>query len=184
MEGSAKYNRYSNPTYLMKERKNNLFISSTMDYFAFFVPLILVSVFLFYRVFYLLFKFEISKYLRPYSFKLIVFELLIQNNVQYFAFLGFRSLDTSFSTNFPFKLLIALGIIMLFFTLLASTMSYFIYYVQYSKLARYFLVNMFRFPSSYALMIVMYGIRPFMKGAAHAFLYENWEIQIWTLTGI
>ena len=97
------YNRYSNPTYLDIERKNNLFIDSTMDFFVFFVPLTLVSVFLFNRIFYLLFNYEISKYLRPYSFLLIIFELLIQNNVEFFTFLSFRSMEISFSLNFTSK---------------------------------------------------------------------------------
>ena len=48
-------------------------------------------------------------------------------------------------------------------------------------MARYFLVNLFRFPSSYALMIIMYGLRPFFKGVVHAVLFENWELQIWLL---
>ena len=73
---------------------------------------------------------------------------------------------------------------MLFITIVGSFSAYFIYYIQYKKLARYFLANLFRFPTSYALMIVMYGIRPFCKGAAHALLYDNWLIQIWTLIAI
>lgn len=63
-------------------------------------------------------------------------------------------------------------------------MSYFLYYCEYGKLARYFLANLFRFPSSYGLMIITYGIRPFLKGAIHGLLYENWEAQIWSLMGI
>ena len=75
------YNRQSNPTYMAEERKNNLFVGSTMDYFAFHVPLTLFIVFLFNRVFHLLFNFKISSVFRPYSFWWILFEFLIQNNV-------------------------------------------------------------------------------------------------------
>ena len=174
----------SNPTHLKKERKNNLFIENTMNYFAFFVPMSLVVVFLFNRIFYCLFNYEISKYLRPYAFWWVLFEIMIQNNVQYFAFLGFRSFDTSFSVDFACKNYITLGIIMLFFTLLGTCASYFIYYSEYGKLARYFLVNLLRFPSSYILMTIMYGFRPFLKGVIHAVLYEHWEMQMWMLTGV
>ena len=62
------YNPYSNPTYLRKERKNNLFVSSTMDFFSFFVPLTLVMVVLFNRLFYCLFDYEVSFIFRSYSF--------------------------------------------------------------------------------------------------------------------
>ena len=57
IEQVDRYNVQSNPTYLDKERKGNLFIASTMDYFAFHVPLILLVVFVFNRVFYCLFNF-------------------------------------------------------------------------------------------------------------------------------
>ena len=50
-----RYNPFSNPTYLVKERKNNLFVSSTMDFFSFFLPLTVVLVILFNRLFHLLF---------------------------------------------------------------------------------------------------------------------------------
>ena len=122
------YNAFSNPTYLKKERKNNMFIKSTIDYFSFFVPMSLAIVFIFNRIFYCLFDYEISKYLRPYAFSWVLFEIMIQNNVEYFAFLGFRSLDTSFSIDFPSKGYQTLGIIMLFFTLIGSISSYIIYY--------------------------------------------------------
>ena len=149
------------------------------------VPCTLIIVFLFYRIFYLLFDYEISKYFRPYSFSLIAFEMLIQNNVEFFSFLGFRSLTKiSFAFNFISKLMINLGIVMMFITVIGAVSSYFVYYYRYKKLAKYFLVNMFRFPSSYGLMIVVYGLQPFFKGAIHAILYENWYYQIWGLMGL
>ena len=73
---------------------------------------------------------------------------------------------------------------MMFFTFIGSVGCYFIYYCEYGKLARYFLVNLFRFPSSYVLMTIMYGFRPFLKGAIHAVLYDHWVIQMWMLIGV
>ena len=140
--------------------------------------------FILYKIFFLIFNYEISKYLRPYSFLLIFFDLVIQSNVEYFTFLGLRTLITSFSFNYISKFLILIGIIMMFITVLCSISSYFLYYYKYGKLGRYFLVNLFRFTSSYPLMVIMFGIRPFLKGAVHALVYDNWFIQIWTLMGI
>ena len=81
MEEVPPYNPYSNPTYLRKERKNNLFVSSTMDFFSFFVPLTLVMVVLFNRLFYCLFNYEVSFVFRSYAFWWILLELLIHNNI-------------------------------------------------------------------------------------------------------
>ena len=75
------YNPYSNTVYMMKERKNNLFISSTTDYFVFFLPATIILMFLLNRLFHCLFNNSISRYLRPYSFWWMLFELLFQGNV-------------------------------------------------------------------------------------------------------
>ena len=174
----------SNPTYLDKERKGNLFIASTMDYFAFHVPLIVLAVFVFNRLFYCLFNFKLSIFFRPYSFWWMLFEMLVQGNVEMFTFLALRNCLTPYSFDLPSKLLQVLMLVMFFLVVLASYASYFLYYQQYRKLARYFLVNMFRFPSSYALMVVLYGLRPFLKGAVHALLYDHWQLQMWLLFGV
>ena len=62
--------------------------------------------------------------------------------------------------------------------------SYQLYYDSYAKLARYFLSNMYRFKSSYILMTLTFGVRPFLKGIVHALLFEHWLAQIWALIGI
>ena len=62
--------------------------------------------------------------------------------------------------------------------------SYQLYYDCYAKLARYFLSNMYRFKSSYILMTLTFGVRPFLKGIVHALLFEHWLAQIWALIGI
>ena len=68
--------------------------------------------------------------------------------------------------------------------LLVTICSYIGYYYQYGKFARYFLSNMYRFPSSYVLMSFVYGARPFFKGVVHALFFERWILQIWLLIGI
>lgn len=149
-----------------------------------YTPLTLILVLLWNKVFYLLFNYRISSYLRPYSFWLIVADILIQNNIEFFTFLGLRSLDTMFSFNFSTKALNAFSIIFIFIIISCVAYSYLLYYYKYGKLARYFLVNMFRFRSSYVLMIITYGVRPFLKGVIHAMFFEEWELQLWLLTGI
>ena len=74
-----------------------------------------------------------------------------------------------------------LAIGMFFLVFVGSFTIYGHYYAVYRKMARYFLVNMFRFPSSYYLMTLCFGVRPFLKGAIHALLYENWVLQIYLL---
>ena len=76
------------------------------------------------------------------------------------------------------------SIVFMFILILVTICSYSGYYYQYGKLARYFLSNMYRFKSSYVLMTIVFGIKPFLKGFVHAMFFENWFLQIWLLIGI
>ena len=78
----------------------------------------------------------------------------------------------------------AFTFLFMFVVILCTLCSYLAYYYQYGKLARYFLSNMYRFKSSYVLMTVVYGVKPFLKGAVHALFFEMWDLQIWFLLGI
>ena len=111
-------------------------------------------------------------------------EILIQRNIEFFTFLGFRNFKTMFHFDIASKLLVTLNMLMFFLTLIVTFHSYFHYYSEYGRLAKYFLANMFRFPSSYALMIIVYGLKPFAKGIIHAMLYEEGVAQIWPLLGV
>ena len=73
MKEVRKFNPYSNIRYMEESRNNNALLDNLMDYLVFSIPLTLVMWFLHYRIFYCLFDYEVSKYLRSYSFCLILF---------------------------------------------------------------------------------------------------------------
>ena len=166
-----KYNAFSNENYLFESRNNNFLLDSVLDFFMFYIPLSILLIFLWNRLFFLLFRFEISKFLRPYSFWLIIFDILIQNNIEFFTFLSFRAIETMFSFDFFTKFINCFTMIFFFIVVVCVTLSYLLYHYKYGKLARYFLSNMYRFPSSYILMIFIFGVRPFLKGVVHALLF-------------
>ena len=163
-----RYNPYSNKKFMAESRSTNLLLDNLFDFLLCSVPLILAMEFLFYRIFYCLFNYEISKFLRPYSFCLVLVELIFQNNLEYITFLTFRSFQLLFFFDGGAKTMQALTILFGLTILLVTICSYLCYYYQYGKLARYFLSNMYRFKSSYVLMTITFGIRPFFKGLVHA----------------
>ena len=179
-----RFNAYSNIKYMNESRKNNVLLDNIFDYIVISVPLTLILWFIYYRAFYCLFEYEVSKYLRAYSFCLILFDLLIQGNIEYFTFLAIRALDVFFSFSVSSIFFSILTIFCAFIVFGCTICSYWTYYYQYHKLGRYFLSNMYRFKSSYVLMTITYGCRPFLKGLAHAMFFENWNLQIWVLIGI
>ena len=103
--------------------------------------------------------------------------------MEFFTFLAFRNSLTPYHFDLPTKLMQVLMMVMLFLVVLGAFSSYLWYYREYGKLARYFLVNMFRFPSSYRLMILLYGVRPFLRGAIHVLMFYHWFTQVWLLFG-
>ena len=88
---ATRYNPFSNRRYMEEERKNNLLINSTLDYFCFIVPLIIAFVFLADRLF---------------------VALPEQRGDLYFP--RFQELLHPFSFNLETKLLQAVGILMMF----------------------------------------------------------------------
>ena len=165
-------------------RNNNFLLDVLLDFVLVSIPLTLTMEFIFYRLFHCLFNIEISKYLRPYSFCWILLEMTIQNNIEYFTFVGFRAFDIPFSFTLASTIVQGFTICFMFIVLVTTITSYLFYYYHYGKMARYFLSNMYRFKSSYVLMTITFGVRPFLKGLVHAKFFDNWNLQIWLLIGI
>ena len=72
MKEVRRFNPYSNIRYMEESRNNNALLDNLMDFIVFSIPLTLALWFLYYRIFYCLFNYEVSKYLRAYSFCLIL----------------------------------------------------------------------------------------------------------------
>ena len=122
-----KYNPHSNEKFMREARNNNVLIDSLLDFLLFSVPLTLVMEFFLYRLFFLTFNYEASKYLRPYSFKLILLELLVQNNIEYFSFLGCRAVHVIFSYSIASKCWNGFAILFIFAVVFCVFCSYRLY---------------------------------------------------------
>ena len=124
LEDLPKYNPHSNEKFMREARNNNVLLDSLLDFLLFSVPLTLVMEFLLYRLFFLTFDYEASKYLRPYSFKLILLELLVQNNIEYFSFLGCRAVHVLFSYSIASKCWNGFAILFIFAVVFCVFCSY------------------------------------------------------------
>ena len=81
VEEIPKFNPHSNVRFMEEARNNNVLLDNLLDFLVLSVPLTLLMWFLYYRIFYCLFNHEISKFLRPYSFCLVLLDLLVQGNL-------------------------------------------------------------------------------------------------------
>ena len=161
---------YSDDKYVEVEQKDRQFFRNAADFFIVSVPYCLIVFFLFNRLFYVLYNYEISSYIRIFSFWGFLYQMIIESNVEWFVFLGARYSKTMFSFNFGDKMWI-IGFSLFFYIVFAGSIcSYFLFYYFYDKLSKYFMTNVFRIKGAFLTMTFIYGIRPFIKGAIHAYL--------------
>jgi hypothetical protein len=89
-----------------------------------------------------------------------------------------------FSFDFADKVYLVLFVLFFFFVVAGSIGSFFLLYYSYQKLVKYFLVNTYRIKGALFIMTYIYGIRPFIKGLIHAYLYNYNSIQLASLASI
>jgi hypothetical protein len=178
------YTAYSNEKFMEVEGRDNGFMPNTVDYFFINVPYCLVVFFLLNRLFYILFNYPISQHLRIFSFWGFLYQMIIEGNIEYLSFLGFRSFQTMFSATFLHKFYLVFSVVFFYFVMAGTISSYFLFYYFYGRLSKYFISNVYRINGAMAIMTYLYGVRPFIKGVIHAYLYNYNHIQLVSLSGV
>ena len=90
----------------------------------------------------------------------------------------------SFTMNFLTKLILACTITFGFLLIMYIFSIYFIYKFSYNNLSKYFLDSVYRLDSSFILVTIIYGYRPFLRGCIHALLFSFNNTQLFALAGI
>ena len=153
------------------------FYANQLNSLYFQLPFILVMVTLFYNLFYLLFKYRVSLYLRKYSLLGIIFFMLLDGNFEQFGFYIFGELNYFFSIDFTHKLA-NLGILFILFILIIFSVGGLLYLkFHYKKLVNYFIQY---YGPKTASLIFESGERmlfPLVFGCIHALLINKLLIQ-------
>ncbi len=103
----------------------------------------LIVFFVFNTIFYLTFKFRISKYFRPFSFLLMIYFLGIGGDISYLSFLSFNNAMNLFSFKFQDKIGHIAWIFVFFLIVLFCAGAYFLAKILYDKLSKYFIDGFF-----------------------------------------
>ena len=169
----SSYNPYTNQKYLKVERINSLFVQNMAVFYSTLVGISCVFYVICRSLFYCLRHYEVSHYLRIYSFNLYFLEYLFLANVSDLTFLAVRNLQMLFYFS-P-------GLLSLVIQSLFAALSGFLFILLFSlpllyssfygKLSKYFLVNMFRMKGSRLYSVIRYFFKPFIYGCLHATLY-------------
>ena len=148
------------------------------------ISLIRVLVFfLLNRLFYCLFNYPISRFLRLYSFKLFVVEVLLFGDIQNIVFVLVRNMSCTFKINSgaQYHLIGVLPVIFGGFMLISFLAYFFLQKAYNSKLSKYFLVNMYRIPGSVSLSFMLFSLKPILVGCIQALHYESPSAQLFLL---
>lgn len=136
-------------------------------------PITLFGFFFCYGIFKVMFTRPISIIFRLYSFFWYLSEIILLANCDKITFLMFRNFQALFSFNFASKSVQSLFIVFSGLFFLQIVCLHFIYRINYNKLHRYFLSNMFRKRGSFQLSIIRFVFKPFVIGIVHAVLYTS-----------
>jgi len=101
--------------------------------------MVVLLFFLLNTLFYILFNYKISRFLRKFSFKFTLFMMLLNNNIVYLAYASFHNVVVFFSFKFQDKLGQVIWILILYGMVLLSVAGFFLIYYLHEKLSKYFL---------------------------------------------
>lgn len=175
------YGAYAREKFVTLEGNGGFFLDSLAEFLCINIPFTILTFFLLNRLFYCLFSHPFSAYLRTFSFWGFLAQMLLEGNLEYFAFLAANNSKYMFVWSFPQKLHLVAFVVGFYFVFLGAVGSFFLFAYFYKKLVKYFLTNLFRIPGSLMLMTYLYGLRPFIKGALHAYLSPYNEAQLISL---
>ena len=178
VENMPSYTQFSNSKFQKVERRDEFFFRTTYEYVFYSFPMLIVIFFILNKIFYALFNHRISKYLRMFSFWGYFSELAIQGNIEIFTFLALRQFILAFSFDIESKAYISLLIILFWIVVVFSIAGYYMYYYFYGPLSKYFLINNYRLKSAFTSNMIIYGMRPLVKGAVHSLCYHDYLLQI------
>ena len=135
------------------------------------------------RLFYCLFNYQISRFLRTYSFKIFLLEVLLLEDIQKLIFILIRNFSVLFRIKGSAQSLGASIIPLTFGGLLLFCFITLLPFQRYlhGRLSKYFLTNMFRIHGSLPLSCLLYTAKPMIVACIQALCYDCPSVQLFLL---
>ena len=135
----SNYTSYSVKKFVEVENASSTLLDSNFTFFIYTVPQSILLSVIFYLIFYLLRKRRISKYLRKFYFiKCSLGVALLESNLEYFVFVCFMNINSSFSFNWANKFELSFAVLFLLSLLSYSFCFYMLMFKYLGKQASYF----------------------------------------------
>lgn len=138
----------------------NLFLSNMLLIFLMYVSL--------RTLFFLLFKYEVSKVLRQFSFWPFLYFMMIDGNLQFLTYMFFCELQHFFTFNFSNRCGLVFMLLILFLLIILVSCSHLILREAYGILAKYFFDDTKVSIEASIYLSLQFGYRNLLLGAVHA----------------
>lgn len=158
----ASYIPFTNQQFVAVERNDSNFFQNTKAFFIVFIPFSLIVFTILNKIFYSLYDYQISSFLRLYSFWTQLFVIMFLQNIYILTVYSIVHISNLFSLDFIIHLLnsLILGIIGIIFIVIICLIPMTVYF--YGKLSKYFLYNLHPKRPAYIIMFVRYIVKPIL----------------------
>lgn len=134
------------------------------------------------RIFYLLYNFQISSFIRVYSLWLYLAVVVVNQNIDIFTFLAVRHFFNMFYFDCRTKLVQVVSVLAIGVLGVVAVMVYPISVYFYRNLSKYFLSNLYRINGALFITTVRFALKPIIEAIIHGFFYENPVLQLFLIS--
>lgn len=178
------YNHFTNVKFFQMEFLDFSFFRNCYFFFTANIFFKILIFMILNKLFYCLYRKEVSRNLRIYSFRVYFFQLLFLDDIQYVFFIGLRNLQHLFKTDRREILIDTAFLVILWFCFTVYLSLPFIYRYIYKKLSFYFLTNAYRMKGVLAFQLIRFGIKPLISSSIHALMYDSPQTQLLLLAAV
>jgi hypothetical protein len=152
-----------------------------LNYFLLIIPFTVLIFIILHFLFRLLSQFNISIFLREYSFWMFLCVMLFDGNLPYFSFIFFSDLRIGFLTNFISKTQSVVTISLFYLTVVFCVCGFIVAQILYGRLSIYFKENTSNSLLGSFYMSIQFGLKYLIFGSIHSILRSVYHSQLCAL---
>ena len=176
----SEYDQFSNPKHKEVEERDDSAIRNLSPFLFFSVPQTIILICIFKWIFYRIFRYQISSFIRKFCFvPCCLLQMFFQGNIAYFTYVCLNNfINCFFSFKFVDKLSLFLSIMFFFFCLIYGICFYFLMNEYYGKKLGYFMDYVYREPSGLLFLTCCFPIRGILRGFVYSLFYHHYFKEI------
>ena len=175
---------YSGAKFVYYQSNGENLLPSCWFYLTFNLLFVIIVFIVLNILFRILFNYRISQLIRPFSLWGYIGVVMLDGNMQIMYFLMFSQSHLLFSFDYADKMANFVSTLVFYIFLMSSVGCYFLYYIFYKRLSKYFLDNVKCSLSGVFVLTICSPLRQLALSAINNFLRNEYEIQLLSLMAV